>query len=856
MENHSKTREELLKALEDLRLENESIKSLYQQDISAGKRAESRLQKLNRIYAVLSEVNHTIVQTRVIQELFEAACRIAVEQGKLRMAWIGLLDYQTKLVNPVAHEGVVGDYLEKLKIRLGDSQRGQGPTSIAMRTGIHYISNDIENNPIMSPWRDDALRMGFRSSAAFPIIVAGSVGGTFNLYAAEPDFFDENEVKLLVEMVANIAFAMEFIEQENHRKEAEKKLLEQKNLLNTIIESASEAIFAKDSSGKYCSINETGAQMLGFRAADVIGRTDMELLSGETANEFRRTDEIVMQSGQGYIRDEIGFVLGKPRVFLAHKTVWRDDSGKVIGVIGVSTDITERKRVEKELIKLSQAVLQSPASVVITDLDGNIEYANPKTLETTGYLPEELLGKNPRVLSSGEMSKEEYKIVWETISSGKEWRGEFHNKKKNGELYWESSSISPIIDDNGKIIHYLAVKEEITEKKQILDELIRAKEQAELSNKLKDAFISNISHEIRTPLNGILGMSDIIRESFSQYITKEEEPYFSSIQRSSKRLISTVDKILNFSRLQAGDFPVTKSNVSITSTLEILIRQFNPFAAAKSIIIHFNSGVEDDTVFADAAGLHNAFENIIENAVKFTESGSVFITLYRDVRNKLSVDVRDTGTGIAEEYLPNLFKSYSQEEIGFSRPYEGLGLGLAISKILFDINGASISVKSKKGEGTVFTICFDKQYTNQNNNKPVIPEETKVQHDIFTKISVNKRPAVLVVEDDKENQLFFMAILKKDFDVEMAFDAAKAFKLLKSRSFDLILMDISLKPGINGLELTKVIRNENSNIPIIAVTGYAFSEDRGKAQDAGCNEFLAKPFNRSQLMEKIRLVVG
>ena len=221
----------------------------------------------------------------------------------------------------------------------------------------------------------------------------------------------------------------------------------------------------------------------------------------------------------------------------------------------LADDVTNRLKAEKELLKLSRAVEKGPASVVITNRDGDIEYVNQKFCDLTGYSKKEVQGKNPRLLSSGYHDKKFYENFWNILIAGNNWNGEILNKKKNGELYWESALISPLINNNGDITNFVAVKEDITEKKNMISALIEAKEMAESANKLKDAFIANISHEIRTPLNGILGMSSLIRDIFHGKIKKEDEELFEGIDHSSKRIIRTVDMILNYSRLQVGRIP-------------------------------------------------------------------------------------------------------------------------------------------------------------------------------------------------------------------------------------------------------------------------------------------------------------
>ncbi|MBI2419830.1 MAG: PAS domain S-box protein, partial [Ignavibacteriales bacterium] len=545
---------------------------------------------------------------------------------------------------------------------------------------------------------------------------------------------------------------------------------------------------------------------------------------------------------------------GSTRYELVHGIPIFDDNGQVIAGYLIMIDITERKLAEMELRKLSQAVQQSPTSVIITDPRGRIEYVNPKARASTGKSVAELTGKNLRILLSNELAEEDFNNLVATVISSGKWQGEIYNQRADGELFWESASISPIINDNGEIIHLLAVKEDITEKKEILNELIDARDKAESASKLKDAFIANISHEIRTPLNGILGMTGIVQESYSRFASEEDHRIFRSIERSSKRLINTVDKILHFSRLQVGDFVTSSNMVHITAVLERLISEYTPFVREKSIDIIFNPEIEDDIVFADETSLYTAFGNLIDNAIKFTDEGTIGISVYLNTQKLLCVDIKDTGFGISEEYLPVLFEPYSQELMGYSRPFEGLGLGLAIVKKLLGLNGASIEVKSKKGVGTEFTVSFSNGGTRRAQAKTaeITGSKSKMQEQ-----PIGTKPVVLVVEDDEVNQLFLEVILQKQCDVKIAPNAGKALDLFLEHDFTIIIMDISLKEGLNGLELTHVIRTgeKNPTVPIIAVTGHALPEDHQKALEAGCNDYLAKPFKGFQLLEKIEKLV-
>ncbi|HRQ31149.1 MAG TPA: PAS domain S-box protein, partial [Saprospiraceae bacterium] len=216
--------------------------------------------------------------------------------------------------------------------------------------------------------------------------------------------------------------------------------------------------------------------------------------------------------------------------------------------------IEEKKATEIKLRKLSQAVEQSSASVVITNLDGEIEYVNPKFTESTGYTFDEVVGKNPRILKSGNQPRESYKKLWENISEGKVWRGEFHNRKKNGELFWESASISAITSPDGEITHYLAVKDDITKRKQVEADLKLAKEQAEAANRAKSEFLASMSHEIRTPMNSILGFSEVMLNTTND---PKQKSFLKTILDSGKTLLLLINDILDLSKIEAGRMEIS-----------------------------------------------------------------------------------------------------------------------------------------------------------------------------------------------------------------------------------------------------------------------------------------------------------
>jgi PAS domain S-box-containing protein len=385
----------------------------------------------------------------------------------------------------------------------------------------------------------------------------------------------------------------------------------------------------------------------------------------------------------------------------------KDKNGITFRYTGIVEDVSEQKIAEEEVRKLSYAIQQNPALIVITDPKGNIEYVNPKFSTVTGYSFDEVKGKNPKILKSGFTKPEEYKILWKTIIAGGEWRGDFYNKKKNGEYYWESALISPIKNRNDEITHFVAVKEDITKRKRQEEQLIIAKEEAEKSDRLKSEFLAQMSHEIRTPLNNILTYASLLKDELESQLPAELEPSFRVINSSALRLLRTIDLILSLSKIQTGNFDTYFEKIDLDEdVLYEIILEFYTRANEKNIKLNYEVTAKSKKVLGDIYSIGQIFVNLIDNAIKYTNEGEIKITLYNNNENEVCVDVIDSGTGISEEFLPALFDPFTQEDNIDRRNYEGTGLGLALVKKYVEINNAKIRVSSKKDKGTTFTIIF------------------------------------------------------------------------------------------------------------------------------------------------------
>ena len=423
----------------------------------------------------------------------------------------------------------------------------------------------------------------------------------------------------------------------------------------------------------------------------------------------------------------------------------------------------------------------------------------------------------------------------------------------NGTACWYRLHLEPLRDADGVVRKALVVWRDITGQRTNETELLEAKDRAERSERLKDAFIATISHKLRTPLNTISGYAQVIHESFEDRMQPNERRYFESIQRGSELLNRTVDEILNFTRLELGDINPELRPIDISSLVYRLVGEFRPVAQQRLLSLSYINEIGSETVMADEYYLTQVLHNLIDNAIKYTRQGSISVRLHFDAMEHLAVEVRDTGIGISDDYLPVLFEPYSTGEPEGSSNQGRLGLGLTLVRQYLHLHDATVTVESKMGIGSSFVIHFAEMRSSgtlaEENEPPPSPHRPRREE--------GAKPSVLVVEDDPLTLEYLELILSPNYDVRMATSASAALRLLRRRPIDIILMDISLKGKRNGIELTRTIRElpEYQDIPIVAVTAHAFPSDREACLEAGCNDYVVKPMSKRILQDiMIRLL--
>ncbi len=484
---------------------------------------------------------------------------------------------------------------------------------------------------------------------------------------------------------------------------AEERLKHSENLFRTLTENTSAGIVIYNKE-RFLYTNPAITRLLGYSEQEM-----KEMHFWDVVHPLDR--ELVKERGKKRIKKQR--VPKNYRFRLITKkgeTRWIDFTAGYLQFEGQETgigsihDITKEKQAIEELKLLSTVVSQGPLSVVITDLEAKIEYVNESFTRITGYNLQDVIGQDPRILQSGKTPKRLYERLWKTLSKGETWRGEFVNMRKNGEIYYEYAVIAPIKDSQGKTRRYIGMKEDITTRKRLENELRLAKARSEDANRLKSAFLANISHELRTPLNGILGFSELIQELNDVESIREMSRY---INESGQRLLRTLDMIIAISRLDSGTYEVKKEDVDVIAEFRNIHAKKLPLAQNKNLDMTFETAFDHFELLGDRTIISAALEEIVDNAIKFTNKGEVSLMAGKTkVNNKeyIYFKVKDTGIGILKKNRNAIFEDFQQASTGYGRKYEGNGLGLSLAKKYVDLIGGFMRLKSTIEVGSVFTI--------------------------------------------------------------------------------------------------------------------------------------------------------
>lgn len=589
-------------------------------------------------------------------------------------------------------------------------------------------------------------------------------------------------------------------------------------------------------------INRQLADMLGYTVEEMIGKPVMDFVAPESYEKVRAQLNAMHEPVYEHmaVRKDGSVFPVEVRV---KNIAYQDRTVRVTAI----RDITERRRAEEENTLLAQTLKSVRDCISITDNEDRIMFVNDAFLATYGYAESEVLGRHVSVLRPSDIAPEKTQGIFPSTREGG-WHGEVLNRRKDGTEFPVELWTSVVRDAAGNPVAYVGVARDISDRKFAEQAIIAEKERAERSDRLKDAFIANISHEVRTPLNIILGYTGLIGEMMEGRADEEEQGYYHSVQRGAQRLQRTVDMILSISRLQVGDVHLEPKDVELSALLRDVIGDYRAMAEEKSLTLSLECEIEDARIRTDEYCLMQTIQNLIDNAIKYTHVGGVTLRLTRSDEGLFRVEVRDTGIGISEEYLPLLFEPYTQEESGYSRSFEGIGLGMSLVKKYTELLGAELSIASEKNRGTTVSVTFGVRERGTAADAQAADTEEGAADEL---------PTVLLVEDERLTVEYMSTLLRSHVHLRYAESAAEAWEVLEREHIDLVFMDISLSGEKSGLDITREIRTDSrlSALPVVAVTAHGFAHDRARCLEAGCDAYLLKPVGQEDLLDTIRTLV-
>jgi PAS domain S-box-containing protein len=514
-------------------------------------------------------------------------------------------------------------------------------------------------------------------------------------------------------------------------------------------------------------------------------------------------------------------------------------------------EMSERQQ-QQTILQYSQALEQSPSGILILDDRGRVVYCNAFWSQLSGYDEVHTLGRPPRILDTGHTSEQQVEHIWKKLHSGQLWRGEFVQPHKAGHLFTAVVLLAPMRNEEGETTHYICIQHDISALKKLQTELQFSRDKAEAATLAKSQFLANMSHEIRTPMNGLIGMTQL---ALDESLTPQAQAYISNAHASAVSLLGILNDILDFSKIEAGKLQLEYLPVSLADLLSQVMALQSVAAQAKGLALDLDVAPEVPShMVSDPVRLMQVLNNVMGNAIKFTSMGSVKLRVSLSTSESpllasqpyIRFEILDTGVGMSESQLAQLFKPFTQADNSITRLYGGTGLGLAISRSLCHLLEGHLRIDSELQRGTCVTLVFPLKRWQP------LPDATMPVSSIDALWRL-KGSQILLVEDHPMNRQLLQALLGKlGIQTITAENGQQALEcLVKSpESFDAVLMDVQM-PVMDGIQATQRIREDTrfADLPIIAVTANAMSDERALCLQAGMQDYLSKPVNRQALHE-------
>lgn len=692
-----------------------------------------------------------------------------------------------------------------------------------------------------------ALNICKKYSTDVPFIcVSGSIGEILAIELLKQGAVDYVLKDRIERLPYAIKRALADKKEKDRRKEAEHALRESEERLRDILYSTADWVWEVDENGVYTYTSPKMEELLIGSQEEIIGKTPFDFMPSEEARRVMPIFAELMHKREPVV-DLENWNMGKDGeliCLLTNGVPIFNSEGQFKGYRGVDKNITKRKMAEN-------AVKKSEADLNYAQEIGNMGswlYHIPTHKYKLSKHLSRMLGVhslNDRTAYNtfhGRIHPEDTHLMelnTHIIATTKaEVSYELRYLDEKGNTLWLQNNIRPVFK-NGKLTELRGVMIDITEKKKNELELIKAKEKAEASDRLKTSFINNISHEIRTPLNGILGFTEVLTDP--DLPPEDKEIYLTMLNNSSERLINTITNFLDISLLTSGNQKVYKKEINLKDFMVSVIEKFKATTTTKSLNLSLEApeAKDDMKIITDKDLLEKILWQLIDNAVKFTIKGGVTIG-YKENDDELLFFVRDTGIGILEDNQKEVFDYFMQENTASTRGYEGSGLGLTIAKGFVDLLGGKIWLDSEKDKGTTFYFFIPLEEKRRSIGFKSPLEDSK---------SGSEKQSILVAEDDEANFFYINLLLRGDsVEVLHALNGLEAVELCQTHpEINMVLMDLKM-PEMDGFEATMHIKAMRPELPVIAISAYTSGEDKHKAQEAGCDEFITKPVKKDLLL--------
>jgi|GEM_PF-257687 len=622
----------------------------------------------------------------------------------------------------------------------------------------------------------------------------------------------------------------------------------QRRFLSDLVENSLMQIFVKDREGRYLLVNRAFESLSSCQREEALGRTDVELFGSQDGDRFRQADLAVMASGTSQsLEEERTDEQGRKRTFISTKFPVRNETGEVTGTAGIVLEITERKAAEAQSRRLAMAVEQSGETIVITDTEGKILYANPEFEKSTGYTRAEALGQTPRLLKSGKQAAGYYRDMWKTLESGGKWKGHFINQRKDGTLYEEDATISPIRDGRGTIINYVAVKRDVTNELQLEAQLRQAQKMEAIGT-----LAGGIAHDFNNILTVIFGYSYMLEHALKKDPTSKTQ--VEEILKAAHRASDLVQQILAYSRQSEQKREVIR--------LDPVIKEATKFLRSSlptNITFEMNFSKDTPAVLAEATQIYQVTMNLATNAMHAMEGRQGQLTvsldpftppaplLARDARFRpvpyARVTIADTGHGMDAKTRERIFEPFfTTKPVG-----KGTGLGLAVVHGIIQSHDGIITVESQPEKGTTFSLYFPAQAlveptVSTNNND--VPQ--------------GSGQSILVVDDEEAVAIMLQKLLTMlNYQCTICNRPQQAMALLQNNpaAYDLVITDLTM-PEMSGLDLAVEIHALNPKMPVILTTGFKSSLSQEDLNRSAIMELLEKPVTLEKLVKSLHGLLG